>query len=271
MKRLRRFLSLLLPVVLLLTGCKRTRIEGDRQGADTIIYISQYKDFGWNVIDSLEVRSGKFSWSGRLSKRFVYGLSANPRDRHPAPFVADAPTLHIRLWESNEIAVTPTPGNTLLHNTLATDFLADTLINRHPNSPVAAYIAAHFLTASLPYDTLLLLRKQLKLSHPYVKELDETLQAMRNVHPGSYAPSVEGIQLRDTTLLVFHATWCPDCQEEWRLVNAYLASHPAVSLAALDIDSVHWDGDAAKAYAVRRVPTLYLIANGKILPLPPCL
>ncbi|MCD8265604.1 MAG: thioredoxin domain-containing protein [Prevotellaceae bacterium] len=266
-----RRLLLLLPAALLLAGCKRTRIEGEWQGKDTIIYISQYRDFGWKVVDSLEAHSGKFSWSGRLTGRFVYGLSANPRDRHPAPFVADAPTLRIRLWENNQIATTPTEGNALLQRTLSGGFLADTLINRHPDSPVTAFMAARFLTASLPYDSLAALRKRLKLSHPYVRELDETLQAMRNVHPGSFAPPVEGIQLRDTTLLVFHATWCPDCQEEWRLVNAYLAKHPAVRLAALDIDSAHWDGDAAKAYAVRRVPTLYLIAGGKILPLPSCL
>ncbi|MCD8304198.1 MAG: thioredoxin family protein [Prevotellaceae bacterium] len=266
-----RRLLVLLPAALLLTGCKRTHIEGEWQGTDTILYITQYKDLGWNIIDSTRTHSGMFHWSGRLTGRLVYGLSANPRDRHPAPFLADAPTLHIRLWQSNQIAVTPTPGNTLLHNTLATDFLPDTLVDRHPGSPVAAFIAARLLTASLPYDSLLALRQRLKLSHPYVRELDETLQALRNVHPGSFAPPVEGIQLRDTTLLFFHATWCPDCQEEWQLVNAYLASHPAVRLAALDIDSIHWDGDLARAYAVRRVPTLYLVANGKTLPLPPCL
>ncbi len=53
--------------------------------------------------------------------------------------------------------------------------------------------------------------------------------------------------------------------------GAYCLTSALPAVRLLDIDSLRWDGDLAKAYAVRRVPTLYLMANGTILPIPPCL
>ena len=262
-----RRIPFLLLLTLAMSGCKRsTTILGEWDGRDTTLYLTCYRERCFDVIDSIRVNDGHFLWKGKLHPELLYGLSDNKKSRHPAVFFPDREQLAIRLWPNGEMATTGSDTNRLLQRTLATDYDADTLVSRHPEIPVTAYIASRFLVSIVPYDSLLKLRKKITLSHhPYIEELDATLEAISRIHPGAFAPPVKGIELQDTTLLVFHATWCPDCLAAWPSVNTFLEEHPDVHLAALDIDSIGWDGEAAKAYAVRGVPSVFLIAKGKIL------
>ncbi len=263
---IRYSLSLLL-ASLLVSGCRRaTIVEGRWNGSDTTLYITLYDDLGFSLLDSLQTHDGEFLWRGKMKKNLVYGISEKREDRHPATFLPDGDTLHMQLWPGGGITTQNSAVNSLLQQTLATDFDADTLIARHADSPVTAYIATRLMTQTLPYDSLVLLRKRITLTkHPYIDELDTTIEEMRNIHPGCYAPPIEGVDLGDSTLVVFHATWCPDCKAEWPHITEYLSAHPATRLVALDIDSIHWNGDLAKAYAVRGVPAIFLVADGKIV------
>ncbi len=252
------------------TSCRRGRVIcGEWRGGDTVLYLSQYSQMGFRVLDSISVRNGEFQWSGFLDEDLLCGLSENPVSRRPASFFLDGDTMRLCVWPGGGITTQHSAINDLLQQTLASQYRADTLFARHADSPVTAYIAARYLTYSLPLDSLSALRQSLTLSgsHPYVRELDETIETIRNVHVGAFAPPVDGVDFNgeDTTLLLFHATWCPDCQREWPLINEYLASHPRTRLAALDIDSVRWDGEAARAYAVRWIPSTFLIHKGKIV------
>jgi len=259
--------SLILVVTLLLGGCKRsTLIEGEWVGKDTTLYLSCYEDRSFGIVDSIRVCGGRFSWKGVLREEMLYGLSANPKSRHPSSFFPDSRVFKVRVWENGEIVTQRSGMNALLQRTLATQFDADTLLTNHPESPVTAYMATRFLVNTVPYDSLKMLRKKITLTnHPYVDELDATLQAMKQIHPGAFAPPVAGVEFGDTTLLVFHATWCPDCLAVWPSINTYLETHPSTHLVKLDIDSVGWNGESTKAYAVRGVPSIFLIAKGKIL------
>ncbi len=270
---MRRPLTALMIALLatMLVGCgRRVSIEGEWRGQDTTLYISFYRGMGFHLVDSVKAQGGRFTRRGRMDDRLVYGISPTRGDRHPALFVPERGKrggMVVRLWEGGGIVVEDSPSNDLLAVTLATTPNADTLTARHPKSPVTAFVITRFLTPTLPYDSLNSLRQRLTLPHrhPYVKELDETLEAMRNIHVGAFAPPLTGVDLNDSILIVFHATWCPDCEEEWPHILSFLASHPGVRLQALDIDSVHWDGPEATAYAVRGIPATFLVAGGRIL------
>ncbi len=244
-------------------------MAGEWSGKDTALYLSLYDGLSFAPIDSIRTNAGRFLWQAQADPSRVYGISPDKRDRHPAPFVPDAATLLLRLWPGGAVTSRGSPATDLLQRSLATNVSFDTLAARHPDSPVTAFLALR-LASALPYDTLAALRQSIRLPrrHPYARQLDATLEAMRRVHPGALAPPINGKTPEDSTLIVFHATWCPDCVAEWPRIRAYLSAHPTVTLTAVDIDSTGWDGDAPQAYAVRGVPAIFLIAGGKIQPLP---
>ena len=183
-------------------------------------------------------------------------------------------------------------------------FSIDSLIAAYPDSPVPAYFLANSISYMFDLDQLKELRTKFGQSldgTTYIKQLEKIIERLANVQVGSVAPDftlpdVDGnlvslSSYRGKYLLIdFWAAWCPDCRKEnpnivaaW---NKYKDSNfdvLGVSLdrtreqwvAAIEKDQLtwthvsdlkDWNSDVALLYAIRWVPTSFLLdPNGVIL------
>ena len=184
------------------------------------------------------------------------------------------------------------------------EFSIDSLITAYPASPVAAYFLANSLAYQFDLEQLKELRTKFAPSldgTAYIKQLEGIIGRLANVQVGSVAPDftlpdvngnpVSLSSFRGKYVLVdFWAAWCPDCRKEnpnivaaW---NKYKDSNFDVLgvsldrtkeqwLAAIEKDQLtwthvsdlkDWNSDVAILYAIRWVPTSFLIdPNGVIL------
>lgn len=172
----------------------------------------------------------------------------------------------------------------------------DSFLLANPASPVAVYFLNRNIY-KYDYAQLKAIRDQLSDSlanHSYVKEIDDNLLALENVLPGKSAPdftlptmkgdSLSLSSLRGKYVLIdFWASWCPDCRKASpslvKIYNQYKNKNFTVLGVSIDEDKDRWlnaiekdaltwqqvisaDGwnsNELKAYAVRWLPTSYLI------------
>jgi peroxiredoxin len=172
----------------------------------------------------------------------------------------------------------------------------DSLLLANPASSAALYFLNRNIY-KYDYERLKLIRKQLSASlnsHSYMKELEENLARLENVLPGKVAPdfalpTVSGdtlslSSLRGEYLLVdFWASWCPDCRKasptlvelherfkdkNLTIVGVSIDEERSRWLNAIEKDGLAWqqviseggwNSNELKAYAVRWLPTSYLI------------
>ena len=169
-------------------------------------------------------------------------------------------------------------------------------IKEAPDSPALAYFLAR--RASLyEYPELLQMRKALDPSlntNPYIQELDAFIDHLSKIQPGMEAPQVDlqdvqgrKISLRDfrgkKLLIDFWASWCPDCrQASPKLVQLYKTyKNKGVEFLSISLDDNldqwqkaikkdqltwsqalakgAWKSDAATTYALRWIPTSFLL------------
>lgn len=186
--------------------------------------------------------------------------------------------------------------NRLLPENLAGTLNPDSFLLANPASPVAVYFLNRNIY-KYDYDQLKSIREKLSESlnnHSYVKEIDDNLLSLENVLPGKTAPDFALQTMKGDTLTLsslrgryvlidFWASWCPDCRkaspELVRLYNQYKDKNLTVLgvsidedrerwLAAIEKDGLvwqqvisesGWNSNELKAYAVRWLPTSYLI------------
>ena len=172
----------------------------------------------------------------------------------------------------------------------------DSFLLANPASPVAVYFLNRNIY-KYGYDELKSIREKLSesLNNPsYVKEIDENLISLENVLPGKAAPDFALQTLQGDTLTLsslrgkyvlidFWASWCPDCHKASpdlvRLQNQYKDKNFTVLGVSIDEDRARWLGaiekdgmtwpqviseggwnsNELKAYAVRWLPTSFLI------------
>lgn len=67
---------------------------------------------------------------------------------------------------------------------------------------------------------------------------------------------------RASGLLFFHKLTCPNCKALEKVIEKFLAANPDVTL--MRIDSVE-SPEAMKALGAERVPTLYIMKDGKVV------
>lgn len=178
----------------------------------------------------------------------------------------------------------------------------DSLLLANPASPVAVYFLTRNIY-KYDYEQLKSLREKLSESldtHAYVKEIEDNILSLESVLPGKTAPdftlqTMEGdtlslSSLRGNYILIdFWASWCPDCRkaspELVKLYNQYKDKNFTILGVSIDEDRERWlnaiekDGlvwsqvvseggwssSELKAYAVRWLPTSYLVdPQGKI-------
>jgi peroxiredoxin len=180
----------------------------------------------------------------------------------------------------------------------------DSLIQAHPSSPVPAFFLMRDFTWRLSLDEIKQLRQKFDASlngTTYIDQIDTFTSRLEHLKVGELAPdftlpdslgnSVSLSDFRGKYLLVdFWASWCPDCRRENpNVVEAYnrfnqrnftilgvsLDRERAPWLAAIEKDGLSWThvtdlkdwkSDAAVTYAIRWIPTSYLISpDGHIL------
>lgn len=186
--------------------------------------------------------------------------------------------------------------NLLLPENLAGTLNPDSFLLANPASPVAVYFLNRNIY-KYDYDQLKSIREKLSETlngHSYVKEIEDNLLSLESVLPGKTAPDFALQTIKGDTLTLsslrgkyvlidFWASWCPDCRiaspELVRLYNQYKDKNLVVLGVSIDEDRGRWlnaiekDGlvwqqviseggwnsNELKAYAVRWLPTSYLI------------
>jgi len=176
-------------------------------------------------------------------------------------------------------------------------FKIDSLIKAHPASPVVAYILYRNFTSSLSVKEIeadLKLFDSSLNDLAYLKELKDIVAIKKKLEPGSPAidfsgttPEGKTIKLSDYygtyLLLDFWASWCPPCRKESpnlvKIYNKYKAKGFTIFAVSLDQDKENWksaiandhltwnhvsdlkfwDSAPAKIYAIRNIPSNFLI------------
>lgn len=183
-----------------------------------------------------------------------------------------------------------------LHVNLKGTLNPDSFLLANPASPVAVYFLNRNIY-KYDYEQLKSIRAKLSDSldnHSYVQEIEDNLLALENVLPGKTAPdfalqtsqgdTLTLSSLRGKYVLIdFWASWCPDCRkaspELVRLQNQYKDKNFTILGVSIDEDRERWlsaiekdemiwpqviseggwNSKELKAYAVRWLPTSYLI------------
>lgn len=284
-------------------------IEGETPDlAEGRLYLLHYAGRCFSVVDSTTVTQGTFRMKTQLNEGELYGFSTRKDDRKPSTFFPDGKQLSLTLWSRSETVLTPSPLNVLYQQTLTHlqnhTLLTDTLIERHAASPVTAYLLSRQLAATLSPEQLHAYRSRLSdrlASNIYVKQLDCLLQHMEATAPGRFAPdftlpAADGKPVTlsalngQPVLLVFWASWCPDCLEEMPQLARLFHELPdrSITLVTLSLDTrreaalqaIHryglpgyhlcdeqsWKSPIVADYAVRGIPHLVLISSeGRIV------
>lgn len=193
--------------------------------------------------------------------------------------------------------------NELLPQSLQGVLKTDTLMLNNLSSPVALYFLNRSIY-NYDYPELKSIRDRFSeelQNHPYTQEVDENLANLENVQLGKMAPdftlktpdgdSLSLSSLRGKYVLVdFWASWCPDCRKASPLLvdvyNRYKDKNFTILGVSIDEDNARWtaaiakDGliwqqvitengwgsEVSKMYALRWVPTGFLIdPEGKIV------
>jgi peroxiredoxin len=178
----------------------------------------------------------------------------------------------------------------------------DSLIDAHPESVVPAYLLIRNFAWSLNLQQLQAFRSKFSpvLDHTlYVKQIDALIGDLRRVDVGQQAPSftlpdvggspVSLNRFRGRYVLVeFWASWCGDCRREMPLIKSLHAKYKDLAVLGVSFDRNRaswlnairqyqlawtqvsdlkgWESSLTSLYAVRWIPTVYLIGpEGKIL------
>lgn len=263
-----------------------------------LVYLQEYKDRKYINVDSTEIDNGKFTFSGSVTEPKMYALSQKGQrtqiflDNYPMQLelTNEWEIAGLTGSENAELfhRVSPESAKGTLN--------PDSLLRLHPASPAAVYFLTRNIYR-YDYSELKSIKESLSDSlndHSYVKEIEENLRALENVQPGKPAPDFtlttpEGdtfslSSLRGKYVLIdFWASWCPDCRKanpllvelynefknkDFTILGVSIDEDKERWLTAIEKDGLTWaqviteggwNSEVAKVYAIRWLPTSFLI------------
>lgn len=262
------------------------------------VYLQEYKDRKYVNVDSSEISDGKFTFTGSVPEPKMYVISSNQQraqiflDNHPMEIELT------EQWEIANLKGSPDAEMfyAVLPQSTKGTLNPDSLLRLNPASPAAVYFLTRNIYR-YDYNELKSIRESLSDSlnnHSYVKEIDENLRSLENVQPGKTAPdftlatpsgdSFTLNSLRGKYVLIdFWASWCPDCRKAnpslVELYNEFKNKNFTILSVSIDEDMERWltaiekDGltwpqviteggwnsEVAKDYAIRWIPTSFLV------------
>jgi peroxiredoxin len=200
---------------------------------DGMVYLKEYQDKNFILVDSAEVDGGKFEFRGFALQTLAYGLTTDKESNNPLVFFLGNEMMKINMSEEKKtLDIEGSPINTLYQETVGKvgkeGFDINEFTNANPASALAPYYIMRNLAWGLDLNQLQTLRSKLDKSldnNLYVRQMDDLIAKKEAVQVGKIAPDFtlpdpdgKPISLKDFrgkyVLVSFWAGWCPDCRRE---------------------------------------------------------
>ena len=200
---------------------------------DGMVYLKEYQDKNFILVDSAEVDGGKFEFRGFALQTLAYGLTTDKESNNPLVFFLGNEMMKINMSEEKKtLDIEGSPINTLYQETVGKvgkeGFDINEFTNANPASALAPYYIMRNLAWGLDLDQLQTLRSKLDKSldnNLYVRQMDDLIAKKEAVQVGKIAPDFtlpdpdgKPVSLKDFrgkyVLVSFWAGWCPDCRRE---------------------------------------------------------
>ena len=262
-----------------------------------MVYLKEYQDKNYTLVDSAEVSGGKFEFRGFALQTLAYGLTTDKESNNPLVFFLGNEMLSIKMSEENKtLDIEGSPINTLYQETVGKvgkeGFDINEFVATNPASALSPYYIMRNLAWGFDLEQLQSLRAKLDKSldgNKYVKQMEDLIARKEAVQIGKIAPDFT-LPDPDGKPVSFWAGWCPDCRRENPFIveayNKYKDKNFTVLGVSIDRDREswlnavekqgltwtqvsdlkYWQSDIVNLYAIRWVPTgMLLDPEGKII------
>lgn len=301
LRLVREFVYILFVIIAaILTGCRpynRFVLDGVvKDGGSGLVYLYVWKNKKFYPAGHVPYVNGRFLYVGRTDQPQLYGISVKENDTDPQSFFAGEDTLHLTFWKTGaEVVTNGSPLNDeylSMHEKARNATLKQIFhyVAGHRSSPVTAFLVLNEWSWRLSLSDLKVIDNMLETSREntlYPKQIKDLISRMETVEPGCMVPVVKGLtdNVKQPLVLAFFATWCPDCQAEIPQLARTAAKNRHIRFAGISLDSDSstvdsfirrnptlfktvqtdtrgWDSPLVRQFAVRWIPTFFLIAPG---------
>ena len=228
-----------------------------------MVYLKEYQDKNYTLVDSAEVSGGKFEFRGFAMQTLAYGLTTDKESNNPLVFFLGNETMNVKMSEEQKtLDIEGSPINTLYQETVGKvgkeGFDINEFAASNPSSALTPYYIMRNLAWGLDLEQLKSLRSKLDKSldnNKYVKQMEDLIARKEAVQVGKVAPDFtlpdpdgKPVSLKDFrgkyVLVSFWAGWCPDCRRENPFIveayNKYKGKNFTVLGVSLDRNRETW-------------------------------